>query len=322
LLFVAFLGAASARHPLGHEMINHVNRLQTTWTAGKNFEEHQLNHVKGLLGALKTPEDQKLPVLTHEVPNDLPEEFDARKQWPNCPSIGEVRDQGSCGSCWAFGATEAMSDRYCIASGGKQIVEVSAEDLVSCCLACGDGCNGGFPGTAWAYWVKYGLVTGGLYGSKQGCRPYTIPSCEHHVPGKLDPCSGDADTPECTQQCIPGYNKTYSADKRFGTKAYSISSDVKQIQAEIFKNGPVEADFTVYADFPNYKSGVYQQTSDEQLGGHAIRILGWGTEKGTPYWLVANSWNPDWGAEGYFKILRGNNECGIEGDINAGTPKL
>jgi len=319
------LGAASARHPLGQEMVDHVNRLRTTWTAGKNFEEHQLDHVKKMLGVRASPVDMKLPVLTHEVPNDLPEEFDARKQWPNCPSIGEVRDQGSCGSCWAFGATEAMSDRYCIASGGKQIVEVSAEDLVSCCVgifSCGMGCNGGYPAAAWRYWVNKGLVTGGLFGSNKGCRPYTIPSCEHHVPGKLDPCSGDADTPECTKQCIAGFNGTYAGDKRFGAKAYSIASDVAQIQTEIFTNGPVEADFTVYADFPNYKSGVYQQTSDQALGGHAIRILGWGTENDTPYWLVANSWNPDWGAEGYFKILRGNNECGIEGDINAGTPKL
>jgi len=97
---------------------------------------------------------------------------------------------------------------------------------------------------------------------------------------------------------------------------------VTQIQTEIMKNGPVEADFTVYADFPSYKSGVYQKHSDQVLGGHAIRILGWGTEAGVPYWLVANSWNPDWGDKGYFKIVRGTDECGIEDDINAGLPKV
>jgi cathepsin B len=56
-------------------------------------------------------------------------------------------------------------------------------------------------------------------------------------------------------------------------------------------NGPVEGAFTVYADFPSYKNGVYQYTSGDELGGHAIKILGWGTENGTPFWLVANSWN-------------------------------
>ena len=68
--------------------------------------------------------------------------------------------------------------------------------------------------------------------------------------------------------------------------------------------------------------GVYRHVTGEMLGGHAIKILGWGTENGTPYWLVANSWNYDWGDKGYFKILRGNDECGIESDVVAGIPKI
>ena len=69
-------------------------------------------------------------------------------------------------------------------------------------------------------------------------------------------------------------------------------------------------------------TGVYQKHSDNLLGGHAVRILGWGIENNVPYWLVANSWNTDWGDSGYFKILRGKNECGIESDITAGIPKF
>lgn len=62
----------------------------------------------------------------------------------------------------------------------------------------------------------------------------------------------------------------------------------------------------------------------KELGGHAIRILGWGVDKNTqtPYWLIANSWNTDWGDNGLFKIKRGSNECGIEEDITAGIPKF
>ena len=113
---------------------------------------------------------------------NIPESFDSRNNWPECSSIREIRDQGSCGSCWAFGAVEAMSDRHCIFSERKENVEISAEDLVSCCKICGFGCNGGFPGQAWHYWVKNGLVTGGLYNSSVGCQPYLIKPCEHHVP--------------------------------------------------------------------------------------------------------------------------------------------
>lgn len=68
-------------------------------------------------------------------------------------------------------------------------------------------------------------------------------------------------------------------------------------------------------------TGVYQHVTGPFLGGHAIRILGWGVERGVPYWTVANSWNSDWGDSGTFKILRGKDHCGIESSIVAGLPK-
>ena len=68
--------------------------------------------------------------------------------------------------------------------------------------------------------------------------------------------------------------------------------------------------------------GVYEHKTGSFLGGHAIRILGWGVEDGTDYWLVANSWNPDWGDNGFFKIKRGSDECGIESNIGAGMAKF
>ncbi|XP_008402079.1 cathepsin B-like, partial [Poecilia reticulata] len=95
----------------------------------------------------------------------LPAEFDSREQWPNCPTLREIRDQGSCGSCWAFGAAEAISDRICIHTNGKVSVEISAQDLLTCCDSCGMGCNGGYPPNAWDFWTTNGLVTGGLYNS-------------------------------------------------------------------------------------------------------------------------------------------------------------
>ncbi len=52
------------------------------------------------------------------------------------------------------------------------------------------------------------------------------------------------------------------------------------------KNGPVQTAFTVYEDFPTYKSGVYKHVSGSALGGHAVKMVGWGVEDGTPYWLV------------------------------------
>jgi len=313
----------SSVHPLSQKMIDSINLMNTTWKAGHNFGELSLEYVKGLLGVHPDNHMYRLPEIEHQLVEDIPESFDSREQWPNCPSIGEIRDQGSCGSCWAFGATEAISDRTCIGSGGQITVDISAEDLLTCCHGCGNGCNGGFPGAAWSWWVYHGLVTGGLYGSDIGCQPYVISPCEHHTTGERPPCEGEGGhTPKCVHMCQKGYNSSYNDDKHFGSKAYSIRKNEAQIQTEIIKNGPVEADFTVYADFPNYKTGVYQKQSAEPLGGHAVRILGWGVEEDVPYWLVANSWNTDWGDKGFFKIRRGNNECGIEEDINAGLAKV
>ena len=98
-----------------------------------------------------------------------------------------------------------MSDRICIASGGSNKFHISAEDLLSCCWTCGMGCNGGFPEAAWQYFENHGLVTGGQYGSKEGCRPYSIPHCEHHVDtGKYPKCKGILPTPRCTKKCEAG----------------------------------------------------------------------------------------------------------------------
>lgn len=65
---------------------------------------------------------------------------------------------------------------------------------------------------------------------------------------------------------------------------------------------------------------MYQYTTGDYEGGHAVKIVGWGVEDGTKYWLVANSWNSDWGDEGFFKIIRGTDNCGFEEDLSGGLP--
>lgn len=62
----------------------------------------------------------------------------------------------------------------------------------------------------------------------------------------------------------------------------------------------------IYTDFFNYKSGIYSHTTGTYAGGHAIKIVGWGVENGTEYWLCANSWGPNWGENGFFRISMGS----------------
>jgi len=295
------------------DLVASINARKTTWTASMDQGSSAgitKAEARALCGTLRGGGPSLLKKTFKGQNIQVPDSFDARSYWPQCATIGVIRDQSACGSCWAFGAVEAMSDRYCTLAGKN--ISISAQDMNSCCDSCGFGCGGGYPASAWQYWVDSGLVT-------ENCDPYSLPSCDHHIPNSKNPCpSNEYPTPPCVEQCTDG--ETWANALHVGATAYSLSGE-SDMKAEIYKSGPVEAAFSVYEDFLSYKSGVYQHTTGGFLGGHAVKILGWGTMNGVPYWLVANSWNPNWGDMGYFKILRGSDECGIEDEIDAGIPK-
>ena len=133
---------------------------------------------------------------------------------------------------------------------------------------------------------------------KPGCMQQSSPSC----PSK---CDANATAPHAD----------FAKDKwSFSGETQSASGE-EGIQKAIMAGGPVETAFTVYTDFANYVSGIYHHVSGGVEGGHAVRIVGWGVDAGAKYWKVANSWNPYWGEKGYFRIKRGNSECGIEDGV-------
>lgn len=313
----------------GDDLIEYVNSAQKLWKAKRHhrFSRYSDRTKYGLMGVNHVKlsvKAKKYLSPTKDLDMYVPESFDSRTQWPDCDSIKLVRDQSSCGSCWAFGAVEAMSDRICIASKGKIQVSLSADDLLACCKSCGYGCDGGDPLSAWKYWVKDGIVTGSNYTTHQGCKPYPFPPCEHHSnKTHYDPCKHDLfPTPKCEHKCMNGYDKEYKSDKFFGKSAYGVKDDVEAIQKEILTHGPVEVAFEVYDDFLDYAGGVYVHTGGKLGGGHAVKMIGWGVDKGIPYWLVVNSWNDDWGEDGLFRIIRGVDECGIESGVVGGVPKV
>ena len=132
--------------------------------------------------------------------------------------------------------------------------------------------------------------------------------CAHHVTSETLPGCDDVKQvqPACSSACPTATEIDYDTDKRKGTTAYMLGSDVYEIKSDIYLSGTVTAAFTVYEDFLTYKSGVYKHTTGRSLGGHAIKVIGWGTENGEDYWLCVNSWNDTWGDKGLFKILQGD----------------
>jgi len=259
--------------------------------------------------------------------SELPAHFDVREKWPKCKTLFDIRDQSRCGSCWAVSAATIMSARLCIGSGQKDQRYVSAEDIISCCPACGDGCLGGFEDAAFKYWVERGFVTGGDYDAFpekhiSSCKPYPWPMCAHHTTPMLgvpdcDPTAPWFKTPECKHQCVPGYGKGYWEDLTKGRIWYTVSGE-EDMMRDLYTNGPMSLSIELKEDFLVYKSGVYVYTKGGDVGGHAVNLFGWGEENGEKYWLIQNEWNPTWGEGGYAKIRRGVNELGIETDASAG----
>lgn len=271
--------------------IQRINSNIKSWVAGENefFKNWTMREAQMLLGTIYEAHNALPPNDFVAVNLSLPSDFDARTQWPGL--IHPIRNQERCGSCWAFAGSEVLSDRFAIATK-RQSPVLSPQDMVTC--DGGDhGCSGGRLFSAWNYLKTTGIVT-------DSCDPYT---------------AGDGVAGACASKCADG-----APWKKYRAKdAYPVSG-VEHIQQEIMASGPVEAQLLVYGSLLKYKSGVYHKAWWELVpkGGHAVKILGWGTEEGSDYWLVANSWSPTWGAEGYFKIRRGHNECGIEGGIFAG----
>jgi len=280
--------------PAAHQCHNSLKGH--TWVAGVNkfFEGMNFDDARHLLGTGLIHGHEEFEAMPETLNvTAIPKDFDARTNWKGL--IHPIRNQQRCGSCWAFSASEVMSDRVAIAQKKASPV-LSPEDMVSCDHS-DMGCQGGMLPNAWKYIKNTGLLT-------DSCFPYG---------------AGGGNAPACETKCADG-----SPFTRTKAKSVGAINGVENMQKELMTNGPVQVAFKVYKSFMSYKSGVYSKHFWELLpeGGHAVKVIGWGTESGTDYWLVANSWDTTWGDEGLFKIKRGTNECGIEtmGPPYAGLP--
>ncbi|XP_063226798.1 uncharacterized peptidase C1-like protein F26E4.3 [Bacillus rossius redtenbacheri] len=236
----------------------------------------------------------------------LPRSFDARSQWRG--QLQGVSDQGWCGASWALSMADVVSDRFAIMSEGKELVRLSAQQLLSCSRG-QRGCEGGYLDRAWMFLWKYGLVNEECY--PYGARGSNLGNCR--LPKKVDLHSS------CRHAGPRGPHVPERRTPYHTGPAYRISGE-KDIMHEIMVSGPVQATMKVYQDFFSYRAGVYQNShvdDGQRTGYHSVRILGWGEEtldsgELVKYWLAANSWGPLWGEGGYFRIRRGNNECEVE----------
>jgi C1A family cysteine protease len=206
--------------------------------------------------------------------------------WVENGVVNPVRDQGQCGSCWAFATTANAESVWAISMG--DLYDLSEQYLVDCATGFGywnQGCNGGQPDSAFKYMINKGQCVESAY-------PYTA------IDGK------------CQKENV------CHIDVVFNT-CYDVAPENQRVLRTAVAKNPVvvaiEAD-TRYFQF--YSSGVL---SDSLKCGtnldHAVEIVGYGTENGVDYWKVRNSWGESWGEKGYVKIERtdSTNDGGVCG---------
>lgn len=208
--------------------------------------------------------------------------------WTTTGVVNSVRDQGKCGSCWAFATTANAESVWAIHSG--KLLDLSEEYLVDCANGFGYynmGCNGGNPDSAFKYMINNGQCTDASY-------PYT---------------SGSGSSSSTCQKCT-------SAGVKF-TNCYDVKTKDQTALKYAVAAQPVvvaiEAD-TRY--FQSYSSGIL--TDAVKCGtnlDHAVEIVGYGSENGIDYWKVRNSWGSSWGESGYVRIQRSSstNDAGVCG---------
>nr|AYV89020.1 cathepsin B1 [Tetranychus truncatus] len=135
-------------------------------------------------------------------------------------------------------------------------------------------------GKAYKYWAKNGIFTVELT-EESSCLPFS-------------------------QKCQPMEIKL----NRYFKVVNNFFEYEHEMRSSIMMDGPVSAYMEIYSDFLSYKSGIYRRLNSRSLGASDIKIIGWGTENGVDYWLAVNQWGTEWGEEGFFKLLAGEEQLG------------
>jgi C1A family cysteine protease len=197
--------------------------------------------------------------------------------WTKQGAVGSVKNQGACGSCWAFAITSSVEGVVKMAGGS--LYDLSEQQLVDCNTPQNAGCNGGNLDYAFKYVISNGQMTESSY-------PYTAKqsTCKYSSSKVTARISGYGTLPAGAEDRLAQTTYTY------GPLAIAVNSSPLQM----------------------YSSGILNPSScNANALDHAVVLVGYDQKASTPYWKIRNSWGAGWGESGYFRIIMGKNACGL-----------
>jgi C1A family cysteine protease len=212
--------------------------------------------------------------------------------WRQKGAVTPVKDQGSCGSCWAFSATEEIESALFMSTG--KLIELSTQQIVACDTT-DQGCNGGDPTTAYKYVEK----AGGLDTAKD----YPDTSSEGGVTGKCKWDKKESAEVKSFSFAVPACDSGACNHQDEDTLAKVLAS-----------KGPISICVNAGGEgWQLYQQGIYSRKCSPAASqlDHCVQLVGYNSAATKPYWIVRNSWAEDWGIDGYMHLEMGKNLCGV-----------
>jgi len=285
-IFKAYLAKMEEHNKSGSTWKMAVNQFSDLNQAERKSHWTTQGYKRVPMSGVEGP-SQTVVKQTHELPESI--------DWRDKGAVSPVKNQGPCGSCWAFGTTEQVESYAAIETGSLPIL--SAQQVTSCApndLQCGGtgGCMGSVPQLGFTYLQLFGHVTEESY-------PYTATAgvCEYDFENTA-PVVG-----------ITGYNTL-------------PTNNQDAFMTHLAENGPLVVAVWVNSAFQSYGGGVFDGCSydaDMEIN-HAVQVVGYGSDADGDYWIVRNSWGVGWGEDGYIRMKRDSEaQCGTDSSPMMGT---
>jgi C1A family cysteine protease len=262
------------------DRILETNRAQSDyWFGVTEFADMTAEEFKSVMLSGLKPESERVVLGTQGATGaEVPDSID----WVDQGAVSPVKNQGSCGSCWAFSTVGALEGRAQIAKGNLQ--QFSEQQFVDCDTDFGDqGCNGGLMDNAFKYAEQADICTEDSYAYK----------------GKGGSCAASGCTVGLKTGEVTGF--------------MDVTVNDEQALMEAVAAGPVSVAVDAVTLFQLYFGGIMSGLCGAMLD-HGVLVVGYGTDNGKDYWKVKNSWGSSWGEKGYVRMLRGKGgkgQCGI-----------